>query len=293
MKTITILSGKGGVGKSTISASLALVLAQKEKIVAVDCDVDAANLALLFGIKSLKNKEIISTNYKAFVNKEAKKCKNIVDNCAFDAITWNEKKEIPQINEFLCEGCGTCKLLCPDGIVIRKINNAVIGEQETKYGFPIVSGQLKMGESGSGNVVSVVKERATELAEKTGSNFLVVDSAPGIGCPVIASVKGSDYVVAVTEPTPAAFSALKRALEVVEHFGVSYGIVINKWDMNKRFVKNIEDFAKRKNIKIIKKIPYSKDFIQAILLMKPVIEVNSDYKKLFEDIVKEVKQEIK
>jgi len=293
MKTITILSGKGGVGKSTISASLALVLAQKEKIVAVDCDVDAANLALLFGIKSLKNKEIISTNYKAFVNKEAKKCKNIVDNCAFDAITWNEKKEIPQINEFLCEGCGTCKLLCPDGIVIRKINNAVIGEQETKYGFPIVSGQLKMGESGSGNVVSVVKERATELAEKTGSNFLVVDSAPGIGCPVIASVKGSDYVVAVTEPTPAAFSALKRALEVVEHFGVSYGIVINKWDMNKRFVKNIEDFAKRKNIKIIKKIPYSKDFIQAIIMMKPVIEINSIYKEMFVDIVKKVKQAIK
>ena len=293
MKTITILSGKGGVGKSTISASLALVLAQKEKIVAVDCDVDAANLALLFGIKSLKNKETISTNYKAFVNKESKKCKNIVDNCAFDAITWNEKKEIPQINEFLCEGCGTCKLLCPEGIVIRKVNNAVVGEQKTKYGFPIVSGQLKMGESGSGNVVSVVKERATELAEKTGSNFLVVDSAPGIGCPVIASVKGSDYVVAVTEPTPAAFSALKRALEVVEHFGVSYGIVINKWDMNKKFVKNIEDFAKRKNIKIIKKIPYSKDFIQAIIMMKPVIEINSIYKEMFEEIVKKVKQAIK
>jgi len=292
MKTITILSGKGGVGKSTISASLALVLAQEEKIVAADCDVDAANLALLFGIKNLKNKEKISTNYKAFVNQEAKKCRSIVDNCAFDAISWDNKKAIPQINEFLCEGCGTCKLLCPEGISIRKVNNAVVGEQKTKYGFPIISGQLKMGESGSGNVVNVVKEKATELARKTGSNFLIVDSAPGIGCPVIASVKGSDYVVAVTEPTPAAFSALKRALEVVEHFGVSYGIIINKWDMNKKFVKNIEDFAKRKNIKIIKKIPYSKDFIQAILLMKPVIEINLIYKKMFEEIVKKVKREI-
>ena len=197
MKTITILSGKGGVGKSTISASLSLVLAQKEKIIAVDCDVDAANLALLFGIKNLKNKEKISTNYKAFVNQEAKKCKNIVDNCAFDAISWDDKKAIPQINQFLCEGCGTCKLLCPEGIIIRKINNAVIGEQKTKYGFSIVSGQLKMGESGSGNVVNAVKEKATELAKKTGSNFLIVDSAPGIGCPVIASVAGNDYAVLV------------------------------------------------------------------------------------------------
>ena len=285
MKTITILSGKGGVGKSSLAASLAVLLAEKNKIVAADCDVDAANLALLFGIKNLKKKEKISTNYKAFVNKNAKNCKNIVQNCAFSAISWDEKKQIPKINKFLCEGCGVCKLLCPEGIIIKKVKNAVIGKAKTSYGFPIISGQLEMGESGSGNVVNVVKERAKKIAEKIRADFLVVDSAPGIGCPVIASIRGSDYIIAITEPMPAAFSALKRVLQVVEHFRIPYGIIINKWDINKSFARKIEKYAEESKIPIIGRIPYSKDFIEAIIKMKPVIEINSKYKALFQKII--------
>jgi len=247
MKTITILSGKGGVGKSSLCASLAVLLAEKNKIVAADCDVDAANLALLFAIKQLKNVEKISTNYKAFANEKARKCKNIVDNCAFSAISWNEKRKMPEINGFLCEGCGVCKLLCPQGISIKKVKNAVIGQAKTSYGFFIISGQLKMGGAGSGNVVNIVKEKAEKFVDQIKADFLVVDSAPGIGCPVIASIKGSDYVIAITEPMPVAFSALKRVLQVVEHFKIPYGIVINKWDINKLFTIKIEKFAKENN----------------------------------------------
>ncbi len=292
MKTITILSGKGGVGKSSFSASLAMVLAEKYKIVTADCDVDTPNLGLLFGIKKFKNLEKISTNYKAFVNKEIKKClnaKKLPYVCTFSAISWNKKRNIPVINKFLCEGCGACKLLCPEGIKLKKIKNALVGEMKTKYGFYIVSGQLKVGESGSGNVVEVVREKARKIAERVKTNFIVVDSAAGIGCPVIASIRDSDYVAAITEPTPSALSDLKRALKVVEHFKIPYGIVINKFDINKEFTKKIENFAKKKRIQIIGKLPYDKLFIDAMVKMKPVVEINPGYRKIFVDIINKIK----
>lgn len=287
-KTITVLSGKGGVGKSTISASLAVLLSKEYKIVTADCDVDAANLALLFGIKKLKKIEKISTNLKAFTNDKAKDCQKIVENCAFSAISWNEKKQRPEINKFLCEGCGVCKLLCPEGITLKKVRNASIGEGQTKYGFPIISGQVEMGESGSGKVVSVVKERATKIALEKKAHYLIVDSAPGIGCPVIASVRGSDYILAVTEPTPTAFRALQRVLQVVKHFGINYCIIINKWDLNKDFVAKIEKFAREKKVKIVAKIPYSRDFVDAMVKMKPIVEVKPKYRIIFNKIIKAI-----
>ncbi|NCF75539.1 MAG: P-loop NTPase [Xanthomonadaceae bacterium] len=288
MKTITILSGKGGVGKSSLSASLAAFLSEKNKIIAADCDVDAANLALLFGIKKLKNKKIISTGSKAYPTPKASQCKNIVANCAFSAITWDKKKQKPIINKFFCEGCGVCKLLCPEGIIMKKTKNAVIGEAKINENFSLVSGQLKMGESGSGSIIDTVKQRAYKLGLKMQADFIVIDSSPGIGCPVISSIKGSDYIIAITEPTPIAFNALKRVLEVVNHFKIPYGIVINKWDMNKPFSKKIEIYAQNKNISILEKIPYSKDFVRAMVEMKPVIEFNTKYRKNIENIFNQI-----
>lgn len=288
MKTITILSGKGGVGKSSFTASLALLLAKQHKIVAVDCDVDAPNLALLFGIKRLEKEEKVSTNYKAFVTKEIKKCKNIEklpDVCAFSAISL--KNGMPVINKFLCEGCGACKLLCPQ-IKLKKVKNAKVGEAKTKYSFYVVSGQLNVGESGSGNVVEVVKNRAKNIAEKEKAEFLVLDSSAGIGCPVIASIRESDFVIGITEPTPAALSDLKRAFKVVNHFKIPHGIVINKYDLNKKFTKQIEIFARKNEITILGKLPFDKKFVEAVVNLKPVIEYAPEYKPLFKGILEKI-----
>jgi len=142
-------------------------------------------------------------------------------------------------------------------------------------------------------VVSVVKERAGKIALEQKADYLIVDSAPGIGCPVIASIKGSDYILAVTEPTPTAFRALQRVLQVVEHFGITYGIIINKWDLNKNFADEIEKFARGKQIKIVAKIPYNQDFVEAMMEMRPIVEINPKYGKIFKDIINQVKTQLK
>ncbi|MFB6076064.1 MAG: P-loop NTPase [Candidatus Aenigmatarchaeota archaeon] len=291
MKTLTILSGKGGVGKSSITASLSVILSKKEDIVATDCDVDASNLSLILQSESKNRKERkISSSEKVFFDPDkCTSCGKCKDVCAFSAIDWNEEKEMPEINRYLCEGCGTCELVCPEGAFqIKKVKNATISSYDTRFGFPLVSGQLKMGESGSGKVVTEVKREA----EGKEADFMVVDSPAGIGCPVIASVRGSDYVIAVTEPTPSGFSDLERVLKIVEHFGIDVGIIINKWNLNKEMAEKISSFADSNGMKLLGKIPYDKKFVESLVNMKTVVEVDPEYKNLFEEILKNIKEDM-
>jgi len=287
MKTLTILSGKGGVGKSTLTASLAVLLSKNNKIITADCDVDAPNLALVLGVKKFETTKKIKTIEKArIITDSCPECKDKIDVCAFGAISWDKKNKRPIINEFLCEGCGACQLAFPKGTVkMEKIENASISQGKTDYGFPIISGQLKIGESGSGKTVTALKEKAEKLAKKEKADILLVDSAAGIGCPVVASIQGSDYIIAVTEPTPSALNDLQRALQVVEHFNILYGLVINKWDINKEFTKKIESLAAEYNTPILGKLPYDKAFVDALVNLKPIIETKPKYKKIFQDIL--------
>ncbi|MBD3204647.1 P-loop NTPase [Candidatus Woesearchaeota archaeon] len=289
MKQITVLSGKGGVGKSSIAASLGVVLSKEKKIVCADCDVDASNLALVFGIneKDYKKWEPISTNEKAvFDLDKCISCGKCAQTCYFNAISFNSDKK-PELKKFGCEGCGVCELICPvNAISLKKVNNAKIGYGISKYGFPVVSGQLNIGASGSGKVVFQVRELAKKVAED--SEIIINDAAAGIGCPVIASVVGSDFVIAVTEPTPSGFSDLKRALFMVNHFNIRHGIIINKFDLNNEFSKKIEDFARKNNIDVLSKIPYDKAFLKALVKMVPVVS----YEQKFEEIFKEIAEKI-
>ena len=292
MKTITVLSGKGGVGKSSITASLAVALSRKNKIICADCDVDASNLALVLGAKENDYKEWkpISTNQKvSFDLDKCNSCKKCFDSCHFNAIDWSDNK--PGLKEFSCEGCGVCQLVCSHGAISPLIiENAKLGYVKTKSGFIVVSAQLGIGESGSGKVVSEVKKKAMDLAGD--AEILLVDSAAGIGCPVIASVTGSDYAIIITEPTPSGFSDMKRAIEIIDHFRIPYSIVINKFDINNDYTEKIESFAKEKNAKILAKIPYDKNFVKALVELVPIIVYDKKFEALFNKIIDNLMQEI-
>ena len=294
MKRITVLSGKGGVGKSMLTSSLAVLLAGERKIVAVDCDVDAPNLGLCLGLKDsmYDSWKEITTNKKAVLIKDlCSGCKKCLEICVFDAISWDKKLDKPVFNNLKCEGCGACLLVCPNNAIkLEEVKNAKIGIGRTKYGFPIVSGQMKMGESGSGKVVFSVKKKAQEIVQEEKSDLMLIDAAAGIGCPVIASIQGSDYVIAVTEPTPSALNDLKRALSVVQHFGIRCGLVINKFDLNTEFSKKIEKFATAHDIQLLGKMPYSRKFVEALVNLKPVVVYDESFEPVFNRIIGEMKK---
>lgn len=296
LKKITILSGKGGTGKTSVSSNLALLLSKEKKMVVADCDADAPNLALAFGIneEDFDFLEEVQTNEKAVMDKNmCDGCKKCYSVCNFGAIKWDKKNKRPIFNSLLCEGCGACQFICPKrAIELVKIKNGKVGYTKTKHNFYLVSGSLKVSSTGSGKIVSLIKKKSEELARKENAQVILTDSAAGIGCPVIASIQGSDFIIAVTEPTPSALSDLKRALRTANHFQIPYGIIINKYNINKKFSKRIELFMEKNKIPLMGKISYSKDFVEALVNMKPVIEIYPKYEKIFNKILIKMNKEI-
>ena len=283
MVKIVVGSGKGGVGKSMLASSLALLFSNKKKVVACDCDVDAPNLGLWLGITEYDSKEKISTSVKATIDqKKCIKCGKCKEVCRFFAV---EENDFFKINPFLCEGCGACRLICPaDAVEVSPIKNGEIRLKKTEHGFPLISAQLYPGESGSGKIVEELRKRA----EGYEHEVMILDSAAGIGCSVIASIRGCDYAVLITEPTPSGFSDLKRILKVVNNFKINYGVVINKWDINPNLSEKIEKWSGKK---FLGKISYDKKVIDAIVNLKPVIKTDSKVVSEIEDIFKRLKSQ--
>ena len=287
MKQLTVISGKGGTGKTVITASFA---ALAEKKVMADCDVDAADLYLLLH-PAIKETHEFRGGMKAILNEEVcTDCGKCLEVCRFDAIREDEKhnseKEIQTtIDPISCEGCGVCALICPVEAIQMQEN--LSGEwyvSDTKYG-PMVHARLGIAEENSGKLVTVVRQNARLIAEKNKLDLVIVDGPPGIGCPVIASITGVDLVMAVTEPTISAISDLERVLALVRHFKIEPVVLINKHDINLENTGKITDFCQRENIEIVGKIPFDNTFTQAMVEGKTVMEYNdSDLVERIKDI---------
>jgi len=192
----------------------------------------------------------------------------------------------PVVNKFFCEGCGACEVICPaKAIKMELVKNAEIRIKRNVYGFPLISAQLYSGETGSGKIVDQVKQKA----EKFEYELMIIDSPAGTGCPIIAALNGTDFAVLITEPTPSAFSDLRRVLTVVDHFKNPYGVVINKWDINPGESRKIQNWAGNN---FLGKISYDQRIFQAITRLKPILETNlpvkKEIKKIYNNFLKKI-----
>ncbi len=261
MKEIVVLSGKGGVGKSSLTAGVGHLLAENHTIVLADTDVDAPNLDLVLGAE-LVSSHAITASDKAFIDYDlCSRCMECVDACRFSSIIG---KDEPVIVSYSCEGCGACTLVCPvEAIAIQPVENGKLNILQSGS-IRVVAGELGIGESSSGRLVDVVKRRARQEAELSGCDLLLTDGPPGIGCPVIASLKGADYALLVTEPTPSALSDLKRVVEVCRFFKVAAGVVLNRADMHEESRKTLLSFLRENELDLLAEIPYDPQLPEAL-----------------------------
>jgi len=288
---IAVTGGKGGTGKSTIATSLAVEFAKNKKTLLVDADVECPNDHLLLSAKRKKYINVYQPIPKWDLNK-CTKCGKCAEVCKQQSIVF-VKNKYPAFVKETCIGCKACMVACPEGAI--SMTKKKIGTIYTakNYDVDLVIGELKLGELASGEIVSELRKYSEKIKKELSSEVLIIDSAAGVGCPVIASLVGTDYIVAVTEPTPSALHDLKRVLYLANHFKIKHAIVINKFDLEKKFFKKIENFAKKKGIPIIGRVPYKKDFVDSSIKMKPVSEINPGYNKIFVEIINKIKNSVK
>ncbi|MDM8538405.1 P-loop NTPase [Desulfobacterales bacterium HSG17] len=270
MKELVVLSGKGGTGKTSLTAAFAALSTNR---ILCDADVDAADLHLLMN-PEIKQRTDFKGGSIAVINPEkCSECGLCREVCRFDAVN-----EDFTINEIGCEGCGVCVDLCPEEAIDFPIQTC--GEwyiSETRFG-PIVHARLGIAEENSGKLVALVRQEARKLADKNKFELIITDGPPGIGCPVIASLGGATALVIVTEPTVSGLHDMERVAELAAHFKVPGMVCVNKFDINLEQTRAIEELAIKKNLTVLGRIPFDSVFIESMVHGKNIIEYQSESK---------------
>lgn len=264
MKQIVIISGKGGTGKTVTTASLAALANSK---VMADCDVDAADLHILLS-PDIRERHEFKSGKTAVIDPGlclgCGKCRKL---CRFSAISPEFK-----VDPVACEGCSFCSFICPTGAITMEENST--GEwyvSDTRFG-PMVHAKLGIAEENSGKLVSLVRNKAKDLAEKRGLDWVIIDGSPGIGCPVIASISGVDLALIVTEPTMSGLHDADRVIKVTRYFNIPVKLVINKFDLNEEMSGKIEQYCDENNVEVCGKIPFDRDVVRAMVEKKTIVE---------------------
>lgn len=280
MKELTVISGKGGTGKTSVLGAFATLA---ESSVICDCDVDAANLHILLSPAIKETNDFYGAKKAEIVSDLCTQCGVCENLCRFTAI-----KE-SHVNTLACEGCALCYHVCPAGAV--KLRDHLSGRwfvSDTTWG-PMIHAKLGIAEGNSGLLVNVVRKKAREVAKENNINLIISDGPPGIGCPVISSLAGTDMALIVTEPTASGIHDMERIAKVAATFGCITAVCINKYDLDEENCKYIEDVAGKLGIPVLGKIPYDPVMAESVLKGIPVTllekgEVQSSIKDIWKQV---------
>ena len=263
MKQLVVLSGKGGTGKTTVSASL-IALAGNRAF--ADCDVDAPNLHLVHGADINPQVEDFQGYRKAVKHREncieCGKCEAL---CQFGAIRNGS------VNPYECEGCGVCEAFCPTKSIRLELNVSGKTMVYRDGGTVFSSAELEMGNGASGKLVTQVRNNLYQGME--GQDLVIIDGSPGIGCPVIASITGVDAVLVVAEPTLSGMHDMERIVETAGKFGAECMVCVNKFDVNPDMAPRIESYCVQRSIPLVGRIPFDPQVVEAVNTGKPVISL--------------------
>jgi MinD superfamily P-loop ATPase len=273
MKQLVVLSGKGGTGKTTVTAALAHLASQEIPLVIADADVDAANLELLLSPSLQEEQDFISGQIAVIDEELCTGCGTCESICRFDAVQFPTDPSSGiafRIDPSACEGCAACMYPCPSEAI--RMESRLSGQwfrSETPFG-PLFHAHLFAGQENSGKLVTLVKQQARQLASDEGRPLLLVDGPPGIGCPVISSLSGADLALLVTEPTVSGVHDLERILGTARHFGVPSLALINKADINTSLADALENICRSQGIDVLERIPYDPAVTEAMVHGQPV-----------------------
>jgi len=259
VKEIVVISGKGGTGKTTLTAALANIIPGK---VVVDADVDAANLYILLKPENIRPTDFTGKAVAVIDLDACSRCGLCRELCRFHAIDTEDGDYI--VDHFSCDGCGLCAIACPVQAV--RMEEQVVGKwfiADTEYG-DFVYARLIPGAENSGNLVTMVRHQGKLVAEEKQIDTVLIDGPPGIGCPVTAAISGTDLAIIVTEPTYSGISDLQRVFDLTSHFSIKSGVVINRFDINLENTAKIEAFAVEKGIPVMARVPHSRCIMDEI-----------------------------
>ncbi|WP_174591320.1 ATP-binding protein [Methanocella conradii] len=284
---VAVVSGKGGTGKTTVTASLAAMCSP----VIADCDVDAANLHLLLKPTVREKKPYFGHKFPEVDAGLCAGCGACETYCRFGAIKVEDRAVIDLV---ACEACGVCEAVCPAGAVSLK--DRPCGEvfiSDTAYG-PMVHARLDPGVGTAGKLVTMVREEALKLAGKDG--ILLIDGPPGIGCPVIATLAGVDVAVIVVEPTVSGYSDFTRVLNVARRFKAMPCVCINKHDLNEDYTRKLIDYCKESDVRVLGCIPYDREIFECVRMGEiPALhnKLKDSYTKIFKNLNDAIEERMK
>ena len=292
MKELVVISGKGGTGKTSIAASL---IDLSDRVVAADCDVDAANLHLVVRHEVRRSTPFQGGKKAVIDDSICTLCGKCAELCRFDAIDNVDSRF--HIDKFACEGCGVCAYFCPErAITLLEEAGGEWFLSDADSG-PMVHARLAPGGENSGKLVTIVRNEAKMTAEDGEYGTIIVDGAPGIGCPVIASITGADAALVVVEPTLSGMHDMRRAVELTGYFGVKTILAVNRCDINEEIASGISEFAAGKGITLAGRVRYDPDVTRAQINGMSVVKYSdgpaaTDIRRLWETLIDELDLEV-